>query len=124
MSMLIPDCPVCPPGTCKGYPHLWQRMRENPLAYRKIHDSINGSSLDYPSLLQQAANVAGAVGSIVASAVHGEPISVPQEEQDRRLAICHGCEFWDAQQGRCSKCGCFGAWKSWLTSQQCPVGKW
>jgi hypothetical protein len=80
--------------------------------------------LEYPSLLQQAANAAVAVGSVVASAVRGEPVSVPQEEQDRRLAICHACEFWDAAQGRCSKCGCFGAWKTWLASQQCPIAKW
>jgi hypothetical protein len=80
--------------------------------------------MEYPSLLRQAANAAQAVGSVVASAVRGEPVSVPQEEQDRRLALCHACEFWDSKQGRCSKCGCFGAWKTWLTSQRCPIGKW
>ncbi len=79
---------------------------------------------EYPSLFQQATNAAQAVGSVVASAVRGEAITVPQEEQDRRLAICHTCEFWDAAQARCSKCGCFGAWKTWLASQRCPIGKW
>ncbi len=74
----------------------------------------------YPSLFQQAANLAHAVGSVVASAVRGAPITVPQEEQDRRMAICHACEFWDAAQERCSKCGCFGQWKTWLASQRCP----
>jgi hypothetical protein len=78
-------------------------------------------SLEYPSLFQQAANAAHAVGSVVAAAVRGEPVTVPQEEQDRRLAICHTCEFWDAAQQRCSKCGCFGAWKTWLASQHCPL---
>src|SRR5271166_3179242 len=80
--------------------------------------------LEYPPLFQQAVNAARAVGSVVSAAVHGEPITVPQEEQDRRLAICHSCEFWDAKQSRCSKCGCFGQWKTWLASQKCPVGKW
>ena len=80
--------------------------------------------LEYPSLIQQAKNAVQAAGSVVASVVRGETISVSQEEQDRRLAICHVCEFWDASQQRCSKCGCFGQWKTWLSSQQCPVGKW
>ena len=82
--------------------------------------------LEYPSLFQQAVNAANAVGDVVASAVRGEAVTVPQEEQDRRLAICHACEFWDAAQSRCSKCGCFGAWKTWIASQRCPLDppKW
>ena len=86
--------------------------------------SLPDAKLEYPSLLQQATNAAHAFGSVVDSMVHGEPITVPQEEQDRRIAICHSCEFWDSAQGRCSKCGCFGAWKTWLASQRCPIGKW
>ncbi len=82
--------------------------------------------LEYPSLFQQATNLAHAVGSVMASAVRGEPVTVPQEEEDRRLAICHTCEFWDSAQSRCSKCGCFGVWKTWLASQKCPLNppKW
>jgi Family of unknown function (DUF6171) len=80
--------------------------------------------LQYPSLAQQAKNAAVAAGSVIASIVRREPVAVSQEEQDRRLAICHACEFWDAAQGRCSKCGCFGAWKTWLASQRCPIEKW
>ncbi len=83
-------------------------------------------SPEYPSLFQQATNLTHAVGSALASAVRGEPVTVPQEEQDRRLAICHACEFWDSAQARCSKCGCFGQWKTWLASQKCPLNppKW
>ncbi len=82
--------------------------------------------LEYPSLFQQATNLAHAVGSVVASAVRGEHVTVPHEEQDCRLAICHACEFWDPAQERCSKCGCFGQWKTWLASQKCPLNppKW
>jgi len=90
--------------------------------------SLPDAKLEYPSLFQQATNAAHAVGSVVASVVQGEPVSVPQEEQDRRLAICHSClppeGFWDVTQGRCSKCGCFGQWKTWLASQRCPIEKW
>jgi hypothetical protein len=82
------------------------------------------AKLEYPALLQQAANVAQAAGSALAAAVRGEPISVVQEEQERRLAICHECEFWDAAGGRCSRCGCFGQWKTWLATQHCPIKRW
>jgi hypothetical protein len=105
-------------------------MREDPEKWFPVHEEVNGrpirSEQKYPSIFQQATNAAQAVGAVVASAVRGEPVSVPQEEQDRRLAICHACEFWDAAQGRCSKCGCFGAWKTWLASQRCPLNppKW
>jgi Family of unknown function (DUF6171) len=122
------ECPICAPGSCKGYPHLWKMMRENPSRWFHIHEQVNGRStsqnLDYPSLFQQATNAVQAVGSVVTSIIRNEPITVPQEEQDRRLAICHACEFWDTAQGRCSKCGCFGAWKTWLASQRCPIEKW
>jgi len=96
-------------------------------AYRRLvlrMASSYGLGLKYPSLIQQGTNAVKAVGSVVASVARGEPVTVPQEEQDRRLAICHACEFWDATQGRCSKCGCFGQWKTWLASQRCPIEKW
>src|SRR5208337_3053297 len=79
---------------------------------------------EYPSLFRQVTNAVQTVGSVMASVVRGEAVSVPQEEQDRRLVICHACEFWNATKGRCSKCGCFGAWKTWLASQRCPIEKW
>lgn len=86
------------------------------------------TEVQYPSFVRQAKNFARAAGAVVSAVVHGESISVSQEEQDRRLEICHAClppeGFWDAAQGRCSKCGCFGTWKTWLASQSCPIGKW
>ncbi len=104
-------------------------LHQKHAAYRlSLPDALGHHlpELEYPSLFQQATNAAKAVGSVVASAVRGEPVTVPQEEQDRRLAICHACEFWDPAQSRCSKCGCFGQWKTWLASQRCPLNppKW
>ena|SRR5208283_5166075 len=95
-------------------------------AYRALVISLETGQkpIEYPSLFQQATNLAHAAGSVVASIVRGESASISQEEQDRRLTICRQCEFWDAAQERCSKCGCFGQWKTWLASQQCPIGKW
>jgi len=89
-------------------------------------DAINfvGQTPEYPSLATMVKNATVAAGSVVASIVHGEPIQASEEEQARRLEICHACEFFDHQQGRCTKCGCFGQWKTWLATQRCPIDKW
>ena len=102
--------------------HAERRLKE--LKLDRTSELPVKPDLRYPSFIQQARNAAAAAGSVVASIVRGKPVTVPQEEQDRRLAICHACEFWDAAHGRCSKCGCFGAWKTWLASQRCPIDKW
>jgi len=76
--------------------------------------------IEYPSLFQQATNLAHAVGSVVASVVQGETLTVPQEEQDRRLAVCVSCDKYDPHQHRCRICGCFANLKARLASQHCP----
>lgn len=36
-------CSICqPPEQCKGYPHLWKRLAEDPERWRKTHDRVNG----------------------------------------------------------------------------------
>lgn len=74
----------------------------------------------YPTIWEQARNLSS---SMVAAAASGFA-HVDQAEQDRRLTICHGCEFFDPSQGRCTKCGCVARWKAWLASEHCPGGKW
>ena len=123
------SCAKCPcPDVCLQWPVFCEWAAKNPPEPTEILHICGRSRLpqepEYPSLFQQAANAAKAVGSVVASTIRGEPITVPQEEQDRRLSICHICEFWDPTQSRCSKCGCFGQWKTWLASQRCPISKW
>jgi hypothetical protein len=47
---------------------------------------------------------------------------------NKRLEICQGCDFWDAQgfshTGRCKKCGCSTWAKLRLATERCPIGKW
>ena len=40
------DCPICPAGTCRGYPHLWRRMRAEPVRWAKVHESVNAPECD------------------------------------------------------------------------------
>lgn len=37
------SCPICDdPAACKGYAHLWRRLREDPARWKKVHDDVNG----------------------------------------------------------------------------------
>lgn len=74
----------------------------------------------YPPLAAQARNLAESVGAWLRA---GAPIT-PRAERERRRAICRGCPSYDADAGRCSVCGCFGAVKPWLGTATCPLGKW
>lgn len=79
-----------------------------------------GESQACPSLWEQAGNSVKAAAGFVASGF----AVVSEDEQERRHEICHSCEFFDHNQGRRRKCGCFNAIKAWVANQQCPIGKW
>jgi hypothetical protein len=49
---------------------------------------------------------------------------VDQEEFDRRMAICDGCQFLKKPAKVCSKCGCFMKLKNTLRRAHCPIHKW
>ena len=74
------------------------------------------------SVTQKAQNAAGAIGRLAKAVFTGSQISSSPEEVQRRLAICHACEFY--QNGRCLKCGCYMNLKTRLETEHCPIGKW
>ena len=119
-------CPICGRAGCVTYPLMLERFAagRDVEHWTRIHDQLNGIAPSYPPLLEQLGNAAAAAGRLIGAAVTGQAVAVSQEEQDRRLAICGGCEQFDPQQGRCRKCGCVGRWKSQLATEQCPLGKW
>lgn len=47
---------------------------------------------------------------------------------ERRVAMCRGCDQWDAQgfggSGRCRLCGCSTKVKLRMATAACPAGKW
>ena len=130
MSDLI--CPLCPdPSTCRAYPLCWQRLRagRDVAHWTKIHNDLCGITTPtpaptYPPIATQLSNAVGAAGRAIAAVVSGEKVVVSTEEQERRLAVCHGCDRFDAKQDRCSACGCFSRWKSILATEVCPLSKW
>ena len=69
-----------------------------------------------PGAIQKARSFVQAATQHV---LHGLP-TVSDEERDRRLAICNGCEFY-TQKGTCQKCGCAMKRKASWALSKCPL---
>jgi hypothetical protein len=78
--------------------------------------------IGYPSVVQMAISAAKAVISYAADGFK----NVDNEEYQRRLDICTACEFFDVEQIRCKKCGCFVKLKAVINANNggCPLNKW
>jgi hypothetical protein len=76
--------------------------------------------LQLPSMAKQAKNFAG---SLFKHALTGFG-KTDEATYEKRLDECANCEFYMANIGRCSKCGCFCATKASWKSSKCPIGKW
>ena len=49
---------------------------------------------------------------------------VTEEEFNKRIDICKGCDQYNSGQNRCNHCGCFLKVKASWNSEKCPLGKW
>jgi hypothetical protein len=47
-----------------------------------------------------------------------------KELYSQRMAICKGCQQFDAKLYRCKSCGCFLPAKTRVERELCPEGKW
>jgi uncharacterized paraquat-inducible protein A len=81
-------------------------------------------NLQYPSTTQMAKNLGNSLVRNIQSVAAGNTINLPTTQANQRLEICKGCEFFDASQDRCTKCGCKMAIKTYLRAEKCPIGKW
>ena len=78
----------------------------------------------FPSLPQMAVNLSGEIANNVKSVIQGNPLNVDNGEAARRKTICESCNFFNKEQERCTKCGCYMAVKVYLKASKCPVNKW
>jgi len=78
--------------------------------------------MNSPTLIQKASNVAVALTRAVKAVATGQEVIVSDEEVQRRLLICATCEFFTG--ATCRLCGCLIKFKTKLTTERCPVGKW
>jgi len=91
---------------------------------KKTEEYIKEDLSEYPSLFQQARNLAKDVWKTGKNAAKGLPILVSAEDGFRRLELCRFCDKFDSKTERCSECGCFMKVKTQLASASCPLGKW
>lgn len=77
-----------------------------------------------PSMGQMASNLLHTAKDVVGGVVRGEVVKLSEEEAQQRLSICNGCEFFVKDTSRCSKCGCYMAYKTYLKAASCPENKW
>jgi len=47
-----------------------------------------------------------------------------EEEQEKRLSICHECPRFVKLTSQCMECGCIMNLKTKLAAATCPLGKW
>jgi hypothetical protein len=79
----------------------------------------------YPSLPEQASNLANFSFNVVRSAIISNDSPFASDEiQSERWRICKSCEYYDPRQFRCRHCGCFLEAKIKFTIDSCPLQKW
>jgi len=98
-----------------------RRTRAN-IRFKKAHDFEVKPRQD-PKLPGAKTMARGVIRSAMELAQKG-PMPASKEEQDQRMATCRKCEHFRKTDNRCSKCGCFMAWKSRMRAWSCPVNKW
>ena len=81
-------------------------------------------SKQYPSLKEQAKNLAKMAKVLADDTIKGKRLLTSKKEQEERLSICKACNYYDDQQVRCTQCGCFLEAKVKVAGQYCPVHKW
>ena len=94
-----------------------------PEKYQEIKNKLENENLEsFPSVFQQARNLAKQAWLSGVDAAKGKPLLSTAEKANERIKICEGCEFYT--QNRCLKCGCYMAAKIHLESSRCPINKW
>lgn len=85
---------------------------------------------EFPSLIEQAKNLARTITDSSKEAIKGNRVFVPVEVKEERMSICSKCEYLyksptgKAAFNRCMACGCNIPGKVAQAAAKCPVNKW
>jgi len=79
---------------------------------------------DYPSLPQQAKNLAKFAFDVLKYAQASDSLFCSDEVVLKRKAICEACDRRDPIPNRCKECGCYLDSKVRFALDACPLGKW
>ena len=97
---------------------------ENKEGYERTEQMIKTEDTSkFPSIFQQARNLAKEMWFTGKHAAKGLPVILDADTAFNRFSMCQGCEFLK-ENFRCEKCGCFMKAKTQLAASSCPVGKW
>jgi hypothetical protein len=79
----------------------------------------------YPSIPDQAANLAKFSFNVVRAALNSDDsLLVSEEIREKRWETCRSCQYYDPRQLRCRHCGCFLEAKIRFAIDSCPLQKW
>jgi hypothetical protein len=98
-------------------------MKELPVRIREIR-RFDPASNGMPPVSVQMKNAGAAALRVGMALMRGEKIARTPQQMAACLEICTGCPQWDPTARRCRQCGCFGGFKSWITTEKCPLDKW
>lgn len=103
------------------------RTEENTITVQlevpKLIDDVPKQEI-LPTLTEQVGNLAKTLINVAKETIVTGKVLESKTEAQRKLEICHECEFFIKDQNRCGKCGCFLALKTRLNGGNCPIGKW
>jgi len=87
-------------------------------------DVTSLSSLNLPSTIDMAANLAATLKDTALSFLKSGKVMVYDDVKNGRLQICNSCDAYIKEQKRCSRCGCFMETKARMSGAKCPIDKW
>lgn len=136
---LVPETGVL--ITASNFPTLLDRVQKHCVANNisienvetKIHEylcSINSPEMCYdaekplPPFSVQIGYMLTSAKAHAEGFLRGVHLKESDDEAQRRLTICRGCDYFKRESERCAKCGCFLRAKAALALEHCPVGKW
>jgi hypothetical protein len=77
-----------------------------------------------PPVSEQLINLKDTVKGVIQGKLKGQHTFASREEKEARLEVCNGCDLFNKERQRCSKCGCYMKAKSQFKASKCPLGKW
>jgi len=104
-------------------PQVCEKVCKNGLNAQRLRESRRNAQMSrsqLPPLHEQALSLGKAV---VKQTLAGNPTRTG-EELERVKKICNECEFFNSEQVRCIKCGCYMNVKQRWATSHCKLGKW
>jgi len=84
----------------------------------------NTSSPSYPSKSKMLQGLFSEAYKTAKQGLCGDRVLAQKTKVEERLEVCSNCEKYNADDKRCTVCGCFMLVKANIETSECPDGKW